>query len=172
MSRRWCGRGANAVDLTRWLVAQASSLLYDRGLSRQDARGTALSQQHWEGAPPGSSVAEAEGTSFTPEPQPTDPAEGLLLQGLPPTHLFETLAVPDWKRHWSMKTPGRSAWEVYSSKGTQRSMPTVETSPDADDSRGYAATSRSVDVSRSGPIDNAHLVSTWPREPPVLCAPP
>ena len=118
------------------------------------------------GRPPGSSVAEAEGASSTPEPQPTDSAEEPLPQGLPPTHLFETLAVPDWKRHWSMKTPGRNAWEVYSSKGTQRSMPSVETSPDANDSRGYAATSRSAYVSRSGPIDNAHLVSTWPREPP------
>ena len=64
-------------------------------------------------------------------PQPADSTEELLLQGLPPTHLFETLAMHDWRRHWSMKTPGRNAWEVYSQKGAQWSMSTAETSPDA-----------------------------------------
>ncbi len=41
------GHTPNTVDLTWWFVAQASSLLYDRGLSRQDACATNLSQQHW-----------------------------------------------------------------------------------------------------------------------------
>lgn len=55
----------------------------------------------------------------------------LRFQGLPPTHLSETLVPAREGRHGSMKTPGRSAWEVYSRGGTHRSMWVPETSPDA-----------------------------------------